>query len=204
MGYSIASKEKDGKPYQARSGTAGTTGLFFAGREYIPAGHLRHRTHPGISSAGEGHDLSLQVATAFGELLARSAAFLPYRQEVWCGRGPAFWVLCKWKELLARFVAYLSLTRQIVWKPPVFELVAAMCHRHIANGSFESGSSDQNKKPIRMDGLFVLELLARFELATSSLPFPSGLFFPVVACRIVRRKTRCGSKSFPFACSILP
>jgi len=28
----------------------------------------------------------------------------------------------------------------------------------------------QNKKTIQMDGLFVLELLARFELATSSLP----------------------------------
>ena len=111
-GYSIASNEIDRKPisiHRLRSDTP------FVGWEYIPAGHLRHRIHLRISSVGDGHDLSLRVGMALG-------------------------------ELLARFVAYLSLTGQIVWKPPVFELVAAMCHRHIANGSFESGSSDQNKK----------------------------------------------------------
>ena len=45
----------------------------------------------------------------------------------------------------------------------------AICHRHIAF-SYSNLAIVQNKKVIRKDDLFVLELLARFELATSSLP----------------------------------
>ena len=48
------------------------------------------------------------------------------------------------EELLARSVAFLPVGKKII-KPPVFELVAAMCHWHIAIGSFESGNCPKQK-----------------------------------------------------------
>ena len=61
----------------------------------------------------------------------------------------------------------------------------------------------QNKKPIRMDGLFVLELLARFELATSSLPTILKRFLPCASYRRLLDKNLVYQGLFGFACCSL-
>jgi len=47
---------------------------------------------------------------------------------------------------------------------------------------------------------FVLELLARFELATSSLPTILGQFLPCASCRKLLDKTLVYQRLFGFAC----
>jgi len=47
----------------------------------------------------------------------------------------------------------------------------------------------QNKKTIQKDGLFILELLARFELATSSLPILADAFSSLSQCALIRCKS---------------
>ena len=63
--------------------------------------------------------------------------------------------------------------------------------------------SYKKEKTTRMSGLSFLELLARFELATSSLPTLLGRFLPCASYRKLLDKTLVCQRLFEFACCSL-
>ena len=81
-------------------------------------------------------------------------------------------------------------------------LVAATCHRHVAIYIIQICLLSKNKAHPFGWTLF-LELLARFELATSSLPTISEQILPCVACRKLLDKTLVYQGLFSFACCSL-
>ena len=70
---------------------------------------------------------------------------------------------------LRRFVCVFSQARKL-WLPPVFELVAATCHRQVASKiRISSSECHTNKKTHPVGWVFLLVDLRRFELPTPTM-----------------------------------